>query len=1423
MAVDIRSSQIGSDLFYEALIKSYVVSHSFVERPWLAKRIETALSDPNCRFLLLTAEPGAGKTAFMAWLANQHLDWPRYFIRRDSQTPLGSGDAHSFLFAIGHQLAALYPEIFNPDKLEIVIEQRIDTLEAGGRVVGMTIEELQVSPFYETSLKVKQDVKIAAGDLKGISVSKIVAEERFLEVGNLQYLALLDPAEVLLKEKPNARIVILIDAMDELRYFPSRDNILRWLISCPLLSPNIRIVITSRPEELLNILRQSKKEWLKEETIDTRSDEVQADLRRYTEQFISQGLVKQLLAGYERDEFVTLAVMRADGNFQYLAALLRGIEQTIEQDRKEQLKQLLRFENVPVGLENLYSFFLMQIKNSVSGEVIEILGDTPFEVRHVEAWKELYQPILGILAVAREPLDALQIKGFSGFQGEDRYLHAALEMLGQFLDHLYSSYRLYHSTFAEFLMSEKTQIAYPICYLEPAEWHRKITAYYRGKAKTWDNVDWSRVDNYGLLHLASHLYSLKEVKVKDVKVYRLELYGLICRSFMQEKLKRFGSHQSFAADVELAIEAARSEKPYDYVQEVRGVLIYATLGLLSTNVPPEAVGVLAAVGQVDKAEGYSALIRSKSLQARAYHLIGKVLIDQKEVKKAREVLVLSLEAAWAIGDEDARTEALKDIAAALVQIQEFDMVLAVAERIENVYTKAEMLIEVAPLIVAAGEKAKAAGIMNRALDIAETVDDWYWRAYILSRAAHAMALSGEKSKAAGIANKALAEAERIKDTYSKAWALGFIAQLILDLGERVSSADIANRMLAAVIEGGYYSVSILSMAAQLMAQLGEKDGLKRILDAALKIEDESEKVEALSEVMQALAITGEQEKALSVAEAINFELWVEPNPLRKVARILAQLEEFDRALAVVEKIHGESEKARALCEIAQVMARLGRRAEAVEIANKALVAAEAIDIDEPFKAEVISEVALTMVQIEEKAKAAEIANRALDVEAASRHSLSWNSISGVPTYQISVSEVCKVAQALAYAGDKVKAAEIANRALVAVAEVIENKETKVNTLNGIAVAMSQVGEKAKAAEIANRALAIAEKIKNDTDKVYSLGSVAATMALLGEKDGLNRVLAASEGIKDVPNESNRTEALNCWRAPAIAQIGDFDMALAIAEKIENRYDKAETLIKIALSMAQSGKRAEAVEIANKALTAAETIDDESLNLKSYALNSIAAAMVQLGDRARAAEITNKALIAAEKIDYETHKAYALIGVAQAMAQLGEKDGLSRVLAAAESIEQRFSKAEALSSVAQAMAQSGEKAKAVEIANKALTVAVESDSFGAQALSSVAEAMAQVGEKDGLNRVLAAAETIEYKHEKAEALGGIAEAIVQAGEFEQAFSIWRDELALVQSAGRDQVFRAIEKGASLIAARDQGHTLWKIYEAIVEIEGWWDTQ
>ncbi|MGC9350136.1 MAG: HEAT repeat domain-containing protein [Anaerolineae bacterium] len=534
------SETAGDDLFYGGLIRSYVDAPLFVARPWLESLVLDAMDEPDCRFVLLTAEPGAGKTALMAWLGETHPNRPRYFIRRDSQTPLSSGDARSFLFTLGHQLAARRPRLFKPDRLEVVVRQRIGELRSGGKVTGIRVEDLQVSPFYRTTLQVEQQIKIVAGDLEGLSVRRMVAEERFLELGNLQNLALLDPAEVLLKEDPTARIVILVDALDELRYYRGQDSVLDWLASCPELPSNVRFVLSSRPDEALRDFKRRQRHCLREATIPSQSKEVRDDLSRYGKHFTVQKPVSAALARQEisSDAFVERAVDKAEGNFQYLAALFRGIEQALRSEDDEQLRHLLSVEDVPARLEALYAFFLGQMRRQVAGQVVEIRGDAPDTWHYMPAWEGLYQPILGVLSVAKEPPEVEQIRDFGHIRTEDRWLPGGVERLGQFMDREDGGYRLYHSTFPEFLTARETWDQRPDCYLDPDEWHRKIIAHIL----TAYGDDWTECnDPYSLSYIVQH--------VLDAELYE-KLDEIFTDDFMNARLQRAGWHMPFVEDLE---------------------------------------------------------------------------------------------------------------------------------------------------------------------------------------------------------------------------------------------------------------------------------------------------------------------------------------------------------------------------------------------------------------------------------------------------------------------------------------------------------------------------------------------------------------------------------------------------------------------------------------------------------------------------------------------------------------------------------------------------------------------------------------------------------------------------------------------------------------------------------------------------------
>ncbi|MCZ7567057.1 MAG: ATP-binding protein [Ardenticatenaceae bacterium] len=150
------------DLFFGAAIDTYLANPRFLQRDWLAADVEQRLNDPGCRFLLLTAEPGAGKSAFLAQLARDHPSWPRYFIRRDQVAPLGPPGARSLLLHVGLQLATCYPQLFATDRLELTIRQRLGTLGQDASAIGVEVQRLIGSPFRRVALKIIQEVERAA-------------------------------------------------------------------------------------------------------------------------------------------------------------------------------------------------------------------------------------------------------------------------------------------------------------------------------------------------------------------------------------------------------------------------------------------------------------------------------------------------------------------------------------------------------------------------------------------------------------------------------------------------------------------------------------------------------------------------------------------------------------------------------------------------------------------------------------------------------------------------------------------------------------------------------------------------------------------------------------------------------------------------------------------------------------------------------------------------------------------------------------------------------------------------------------------------------------------------------------------------------------------------------------------------------------
>jgi hypothetical protein len=646
-----------ADLFYLPLIRSYVdENRRFIARPWLAARLVTLLDDPACRFVLLTAEPGTGKTAFLAWLAQQRPSWPRYFIRRDQRSPLGDAGAYSLLLRIGLQLAAVHPGLFNKDQVTVAVEQRFGKIAEVGEAVGAEVARLLASPFYRTTISVRQQAEQDLGRVVGLRIGEWVTDPRLLPLSDLQFMALIDPAEALLRAQPDEQIVILVDALDEVRYRETVGNaegtLLHWLATCPELPSNVRFILTSRPDdELLARFRGVQRPWLRELAIGPDDVDLRAELRAYTLQLTHEPQVGAALTKIEGveglhatervDAFLGQAVTKANGNIGYLDALGRAVDQAVALGDSVLLKQALELSLLPNSLEGLYAFFLQQIKDVAGRKSVELEDPRSGERRYLSVWPAVFQRVLGVLSVAREPLTLGQIRAIGGIDVVSEYLLEAMAYLRQFLDYNREAdrYRLYHTTLAEFLTAESTgrDPATRAFYQDSARWHRRIVAHYRNGTATWGDVDWAQVDDYGLRNLSQHLYALST----DV-AEREELFLLICSPLMFSKQARTLSHESFATDVDLALDAAATVAPCSLPQAIRLGLLRATLGAFSTNIPSEVLAGLVRVGEGQRALSYANLLPTNDRQLRAYVLIGEQAVESGALDIAHEALRLAI-------------------------------------------------------------------------------------------------------------------------------------------------------------------------------------------------------------------------------------------------------------------------------------------------------------------------------------------------------------------------------------------------------------------------------------------------------------------------------------------------------------------------------------------------------------------------------------------------------------------------------------------------------------------------------------------------------------------------------------------------------------------------------------------------------------
>lgn len=675
------------ELFYERLIAGYLDIAEAVERDWLRDKVQAKFKSPACQFVLIIGEPGAGKSSLMCALARQNPDWLRYFIRSDSTLPLSGGDAASLFFRIGHQFAHRRPDLFDPKLLKIEVEQQIESAGPDARIVGVKIDDLQVSPFYRTAIRVQQHVAGLSGGLTGVELSRATLEPRLLELGTISHLALLDPAKALARKSTGENVVVMIDALDEVLGTAGGATILDWLETAPALPPNLRFVLSSRPSERLNTLLGLRAEAVQVITIDGKSAEVSQDVRAFATRLFAEDAFAAQIEDKDLDieRAVTALQSASKGNFAYLVTYARAIRVALEAGDVEEVSELLSFASMPSGLFDLYADFARRMRRQIEAMgQLEIAEPRGPEDELSPAWEGVGARMLAVLSVAFGPLTPNQLVALGGIRAFESSVRSVLRVLQPFLEKVEGGWSLFHPSLAEFLTCDAQNKA-PDVAVNAKEWHRRIIRHYRGYG-SWDEVDWQQVDTYGLMHVAAHIAASDDDPAAGIV--------LVTAGLRAASQARFGNDLAFVRMLNTLRDRLRSDGTTAQALVDGLFMQIANYGLrqCASDLAPAVFGLMARMGEVEDALARSDVLEPGLRKFRSVEAIRECTppelrdklgpLDGVEllVGAAAEVPVTSGPIVGALGYELGMC--LKDAAVAMVPF-DFDRAMALGEKADD--------------------------------------------------------------------------------------------------------------------------------------------------------------------------------------------------------------------------------------------------------------------------------------------------------------------------------------------------------------------------------------------------------------------------------------------------------------------------------------------------------------------------------------------------------------------------------------------------------------------------------------------------------------------------------------------------------------------------------------------------------------------
>lgn len=528
----------------------------FTGREWVFTKVNEWLADsPESRAFLLVGGPGTGKTAIMARLAQFSLGQ----ASTDSCPRLAPGFLAYHHFCRAQQDATLNPVRF-VEALSLALARHYQPF-------AKALVELKQGD-KQITINATQTVTTASN---GSQVQNVVIQN--LNVGNVSARVAFDltvrrPLQALCTVEFKETVVALVDSLDEAHTWREEENIVT-LLSETLddphdLPPQVRFILACRPDQ--RVLRALGLAPSLDLIADAPKDA--QEVRLYATTRLAQARLDTTL----RDDLASHLGKASAGNFLYARYVL---EDWLARPAEISLEFAL---NLPTGLSDIYKRFLKR----------ELARDD-------EKWEDRYQPLLGLLAVARgDGLMAATLAGASGKKASE--VDNALRACAQYLapSGPEGPFRIYHQSFRDFLLEDATYLVYP------EEAHEALADFFASEyAGRWDMCQ----DVYALRYAPLHQAEAAQLSAVKRKAPTQALIDLTQDPKYQRAFEqRIGDIPALKEYLHRAVQVAALNDREDMLPWV----IKAPQGYVAFHrdyLQAESVIKLAEEGQLDKAEG----------------------------------------------------------------------------------------------------------------------------------------------------------------------------------------------------------------------------------------------------------------------------------------------------------------------------------------------------------------------------------------------------------------------------------------------------------------------------------------------------------------------------------------------------------------------------------------------------------------------------------------------------------------------------------------------------------------------------------------------------------------------------------------------------------------------------------------------------